>query len=99
MPDEYDFVDRDITPFAALEPLDLIHRNNVMQDREHTFTLHVKSGLVSITGPFAHIRRAKDIADIVSRFSESLPHDFSMTFIMDDQPGMFPQISCICGAF
>lgn len=59
-----------------------------MQDREHTFTLHIQSGKVSITGPFAHIRRAKDIADLISRFSETLPHDMSMTFIMDDQPAV-----------
>lgn len=49
-----------------------------MQERGHTFSLIIQNGIVSIEGPFKHIRRAKDIADVVSKFSEGLPHDINM---------------------
>ena len=76
--DEYDQIDRDIAPFAALEPVDFAHRNKVMGEREHTFSLRVENGAVSTFGPFGHIERAKDLGDIIARFSADLPHDFNM---------------------
>ena len=78
LPDEYDQINRDLEPFWALEPADMAHRNKVMQERGHTFSLIVQNGIVSIEGPFKHIRRAKDIADIISKFSEDLPRDLNM---------------------
>lgn len=78
LPDEYDQIHRDLAPFWALEPHDLKHRAKVMQERDHTFTLVIQDGEVSIEGEFAHLRRAKDIADVIRRFADDLPQHVNM---------------------
>lgn len=86
--DEYDQISRDFEPYWAMEPIDLRHRNKVMQDREHTFTLSIKDGRVSRHGEHAELRRAKDMANLLSKFSKHVPGEVNMTFIIDDQPAV-----------
>lgn len=86
--DEYDQISRDFDPYWAMEPIDLRHRNKVMQDREHTFTLSIKNGRVSRHGEHADLDRARDMASLVSKFSRHVPGEVNMTFIIDDQPAV-----------
>ncbi|GAA5908906.1 hypothetical protein JCM6882_005480 [Rhodosporidiobolus microsporus] len=83
--DEYDQIHRDLEPFWALEPGDLAHRVEVMQDREESFTIQVKEGKVSETGEQAFLARAKDLGDLIRRFSQFVP-DVNLTFTRHDQP-------------
>ncbi|GAA5873960.1 hypothetical protein JCM8547_001588 [Rhodosporidiobolus lusitaniae] len=83
--DEYDQIHRDLEPFWALEPQDLHHRVQVMQDREESFTIKVKEGKTTEEGEQAFLRRAKDLSDLVARFSEYVP-DVNLTFTRHDQP-------------
>lgn len=71
-----------------MEAVDLRHRNKVMQDREHTFTLSIRDGRVSRHGQHADIQRAVDMASLLSRFSKHVPGEVNMTFIIDDQPAV-----------
>lgn len=71
-----------------MEPIDLRHRNKVMQEREHTFTLSIRNGKVSRHGQHAELRRAKDMANLLSKFSKHVPGEVNMTFIIDDQPAV-----------
>lgn len=102
--DEYDQVHRDFEPFHALEPVDLRHRNKVMQERAHTFTVSIdlRDGKVSVHGEWAEIRRATDTMDLVQTFAKSLPgvgsdirregkramQWLNITIIVDDQPAV-----------
>ncbi|KAM0753092.1 hypothetical protein T439DRAFT_286471 [Meredithblackwellia eburnea MCA 4105] len=83
--DEYDQIHRDLEPFWALEPSDMLHRIRVMQDREETFTISVLDGVVKLSGEQAFLRRAKDLGDLMSRFSTHVS-DLNMTFTRHDQP-------------
>lgn len=83
--DEYDQIHHDLEPFWALEPNDLMHRVLVMQDREETFTIKVTDGVVEETGEQAFLRRAKDLGDLIERFSAHVP-DVNLTFTRHDQP-------------
>ncbi|GAA5953962.1 hypothetical protein JCM21900_003066 [Sporobolomyces salmonicolor] len=83
--DEYDQIHRDLEPFWALEPSDLAHRVRVMQDRDETFTIRVTAGKVTEVGEQAFLRRAKDLGDLISRFSAHVP-DVNLTFTRHDQP-------------
>ncbi|GAA6040182.1 hypothetical protein JCM8097_004167 [Rhodosporidiobolus ruineniae] len=85
--DEYDQIHRDLEPFWALEPSDLAHRVRVMQDREESFTIQVLNGEVAETGEQASLRRAKDLGDLVRRFSSYVP-DVNLTFTRHDQPAV-----------
>lgn len=67
------------------EPGDLAHRVRVMQDRAETFTLKVEDGKTREEGEQAFLKRAKDLADLISRFSQHVP-DVNMTFTRHDQP-------------
>lgn len=49
-----------------------------MQERGHTFTLVIQKDNIAIEGEYAHIRRATDIRDLISRFSSDLPKDLNM---------------------
>lgn len=86
--DEYDQIARDLAPYFALEPRDLRHRNKVMQEREHTFTLAIKDGHVTRHGPNPDLRRAKDMQNLIQKFAKYVPGEVNMTYIIDDQPAV-----------
>ena len=86
--DEYDQINRDFEPFWAQEPEDFLHRYQVMQERENTFTVAVHKGSVSLHGEHSTLRRAEDIGDVIERFSAFIQDDVNMTFIVDDQPAI-----------
>ncbi|GAA5975950.1 hypothetical protein JCM11641_002847 [Rhodosporidiobolus odoratus] len=83
--DEYDQIQKDLEPFWALEPGDLAHRMRVMEERAETFTVQVANGKVEEVGEQAFLRRAKDLGDLVGRFSAHVP-DVNLTFTRHDQP-------------
>ncbi|GAA5979810.1 hypothetical protein JCM5350_002056 [Sporobolomyces pararoseus] len=83
--DEYDQIQRDLEPFWALEPGDLAHRVRVMQERAETFTIKVEDGKTREEGEQAFLKRAKDLSDLISRFSQHVP-DVNLTFTRHDQP-------------
>ncbi|BGP16351.1 hypothetical protein JCM10213_004892 [Rhodosporidiobolus nylandii] len=83
--DEYDQIHRDLEPFWALEPSDLAHRVRVMQERDETFTIQVTDGKVAEVGEQAFLRRAKDLGDLIARFSQFVPN-VNLTFTRHDQP-------------
>jgi len=91
--DEYDQIARNFEPFWALEPGDLRHRDRVMQERGHSFVLAFHDGKVSVHGEDQHrnLKRAKEIADLTSRFAHLVPYSVNLTFIVDDQPAV-----CVC---
>lgn len=62
-----------------------MHRVRVMQQREETFTISVETGAIVLTGEQAFLRRAKDLGDLMSRFSAHVP-DVNLTFTRHDQP-------------
>ena len=87
--DEYDQIHRDLAPFWALEGHDNRHRNKVMQEREHTFTLALKPGVEPRAyGPHAELRRATDLAHLLSFFADSFPRAINVTFVIDDNPAV-----------
>lgn len=67
------------------EPSDLVHRTKVMEDRDETFTIQIKQGHVELHGEQAFLRRAKDLGDLISRFSSHVA-DVNLTFTRHDQP-------------
>ncbi|GAA5996568.1 uncharacterized protein JCM10292_003058 [Rhodotorula paludigena] len=83
--DEYDQIHHDLQPFWALDPGDLAHRVAVMEEREETFTIKIADGKVAETGEQAFLRRAKDLGDLIRRFSAYAP-DVNLTFTRHDQP-------------
>lgn len=57
----------------------------VMEEREETFTIQVKKGRVELHGEQAFLRRAKDLGELISRFSDHVS-DLNLTFTRHDQP-------------
>ncbi|SCV72165.1 BQ2448_4859 [Microbotryum intermedium] len=88
--DEYDQIDQDLLPHRALEPSDSRHRNSVMQERGHTFTMVLEPGrkLAGIKGEYADTRRAREIQDLLSLFADRVPRDLNLTYIIDDNPAV-----------
>lgn len=72
------------------EPEDSRHRNKVMQDREHTFTLACRSetSQPDLYGPHSELKRATDVASLYAMFGSKLPREVNMTFIIDDNPAV-----------
>lgn len=58
-----------------------------MQIREETFTISVINGKVSVSGEQAFLRRAKDLGDLIARFSGHV-RDVNFTFTRHDQPAV-----------
>lgn len=58
-----------------------------MEVREDTFTISVTGGRVSLLGGQAYLRRAKDLGDLIGRFSAHLG-DVNLTFTRHDQPAV-----------
>lgn len=61
-----------------------------MQERDHTFTIAMEPGVPhpTIHGPYAHIKRASDIADMLSLFTGRMPRPLNITYIIDDNPAV-----------
>ncbi|GAA5925127.1 uncharacterized protein JCM15063_004929 [Sporobolomyces koalae] len=88
--DEYDQIAHDLAPHWALEASDSRHRNRVMQEREHTFTAAMQPGTPSpsLHGPHADLKRATDVAGLLSLFSGRMHRNLNITFIIDDNPAV-----------
>ncbi|BGP32303.1 hypothetical protein JCM10296v2_004084 [Rhodotorula toruloides] len=88
--DEYDQITHDLAPHWALEAHDSRHRNRVMQERDHTFTIAMHPGEPhpTIHGPYAHIKRAADISDMLSLFTGRMHRPLNITYIIDDNPAV-----------
>lgn len=56
-----------------------------MQEREETFTIKVEDGATREEGEQAFLKRAKDLSDLIARFSQHVP-DVNLTFTRHDQP-------------
>jgi hypothetical protein len=63
-----------------------------MTQRAETFTLTLrpptskKVARVVITGEEGHLRRAKDLADLIQTFAHLMPGTVNLTFTKHDQP-------------
>ncbi|BGP16397.1 hypothetical protein JCM10213_004046 [Rhodosporidiobolus nylandii] len=88
--DEYDQINHDLAPHWALEGHDSRHRNKVMQERDHTFTVVMRPGEphAGLAGPYADLKRATDIADMLSLYTGRMPREVNITFIIDDNPAV-----------
>ncbi|KAM0753173.1 hypothetical protein T439DRAFT_286654 [Meredithblackwellia eburnea MCA 4105] len=89
--DEYDQIDEDIRPFFSLSASEIRQRakqistNFRFELHSDTFTVRVKDGAVTSSGPHSKSNRAEDTQDLIGEFAESLP-DMSMTFTSHDLP-------------
>ncbi|GAA5996512.1 uncharacterized protein JCM10292_003018 [Rhodotorula paludigena] len=88
--DEYDQINHDLAPHWALEAHDSRHRNKVMQDRDHTFTVAMHPGETQPTlhGPYWDLKRATDIAEMLSLFTGRMHRPLNITYIIDDNPAV-----------
>ncbi|KDE09281.1 hypothetical protein MVLG_00599 [Microbotryum lychnidis-dioicae p1A1 Lamole] len=88
--DEYDQIDKDLLPHRALEPSDSRHRNGVMQERGHTFTMVLEPGrkMAGIKGEYADTRRAREIQGLLSLFADRVSRNLNLTYIIDDNPAV-----------
>ncbi|GAA6001303.1 hypothetical protein JCM10207_006599 [Rhodosporidiobolus poonsookiae] len=88
--DEYDQIAHDMAPHWALEAHDSRHRNRVMQDRDHTFTIVMNPGQpkADLAGPYFDLKRATDIADMLSLYTGRMHRQLNITFIIDDNPAV-----------
>ncbi|GAA5979776.1 hypothetical protein JCM5350_002045 [Sporobolomyces pararoseus] len=88
--DEYDQIAHDLAPHWALEAHDSRHRNRVMQERDHTFTVAMHPGVrePSLHGSYSDLKRASDVADLISLFSGRMHRELNITFIIDDNPAV-----------
>lgn len=61
-----------------------------MQERDHTFTVVMKPGEPSpgLAGPYYDLKRATDIADMLSLFTGRMHRELNITFIIDDNPAV-----------
>ncbi|GAA5882446.1 hypothetical protein JCM16303_001739 [Sporobolomyces ruberrimus] len=88
--DEYDQIAHDLAPHWALEASDSRHRNRVMQERDHTFTAAFHPGIreTSLHGPYSDLKRASDVAELLSLFAGRMHRELNITFIIDDNPAV-----------
>ncbi|GAA5910466.1 hypothetical protein JCM8208_004485 [Rhodotorula glutinis] len=88
--DEYDQINHDLAPHWALEAHDSRHRNKVMQERDHTFTVAMHPGetMPTLHGPYWDLKRATDIADMLSLYTGRMHRPLNITYIIDDNPAV-----------
>ena len=103
--DEYDQIDRDVTPFLAFNHKVMQGRSNtLMYDEDNywhggSFTLQIRDGEVkTVIGPQAEHHRANSQADLMLPFVQWLP-DMNATFWLHDTPilhtsGRLKLVSC-----
>lgn len=89
--DEYDQIDEDISPFFSLPASEIRIRANQLATNVRlphhadTFTIQVRDGAITSSGPNKRTQRAEDTQDLMGEFAESLP-DISMTFTSHELP-------------
>jgi hypothetical protein len=83
-PLQYDRIFQDILPFHALSPATLRQRANVLPATDFTYTLHISSDTVSITGDRATASRPKSLLGMIEGFRHFLPEDFSLDITGSD---------------
>lgn len=61
-----------------------------MQERDHTFTVAMHPGVrePSLHGSYSDLKRASDVADLISLFSGRMHRELNITFIIDDNPAV-----------
>lgn len=82
--DDYDRIFQDILPFHALSPATLRQRAHVLPATDFTYTLHISSDTVSITGDRATASRPKSMLGMIEGFRHFLPEDFSLDITGSD---------------
>lgn len=89
--DEYDQINDDIEPFLALSSAEVRARTKALATDHnlphmpHSFSITIKDGSISATGPNHKIARAEDMQDLMSEFAEVLP-DMTLTFSSHNEP-------------
>lgn len=89
--DEYDQIDEDIRPFFSLPASEIRSRAKALATdarlphHTNSFTVSVKDGKVTASGPHEKSSRAEDTLDLIGEFSETLP-DLTMTFASHELP-------------
>ncbi|KDN42124.1 hypothetical protein RSAG8_06982, partial [Rhizoctonia solani AG-8 WAC10335] len=90
--DEFDQIDRDITPFLALPHRIMQHRLELASKDDHSYHFMIKDGNSSIGGPLAHWDVAAEFGRLVEPFVKNLPdmkfyvsgHDSGPTILPED---------------
>ncbi|QRW11842.1 glycosyltransferase family 90 protein [Ceratobasidium sp. AG-Ba] len=90
--DEFDQIDRDITPLLALPHHVLMRRIAALSTEEHAYNLDIKDGKVSVGGKLADWEVALNFQDLISGFAKDLPnmkfyvygHDMGATILAED---------------
>lgn len=91
--DEYDQINEDIEPFAALSSKDLRSRAAALSNdaslphHAHSFSIAVKDGGIRAFGPHAHSTKSEDMQDLMGEFAEVLP-DLTLTFAEHEEPSV-----------
>lgn len=92
--DEYDMIHRDLEPFFGLPPRIFKARNYQLGNDPNfslssvSFSMNIKDGQLSISGPLKEASRARETRDLMDGFAKYLP-DMSVTFTGHDGPGIF----------
>ncbi|KAG9119206.1 F-actin-capping protein subunit beta, partial [Ceratobasidium sp. 392] len=90
--DEFDQIDRDMTPLLALQHHVLLRRIAAVSVEEHAYNLQIKNGTVTVGGKLADWVVASDFEDLVSAFAKDLPdlkfyvsgHDMGPSILAED---------------
>ncbi|CAE6516718.1 unnamed protein product [Rhizoctonia solani] len=90
--DEFDQIDRDITPFLALPHHIMQHRLDHASKDDHSYHFTIKDGNSSIGGPLAHWDIAAEFGKLIKPFVKNLPdmqfyvsgHDGGPTILPED---------------
>ncbi|KAG8728449.1 F-actin-capping protein subunit beta [Ceratobasidium sp. 428] len=90
--DEFDQINRDISPLLALPNRVLQQRLDLVSKESHSYHLAVKHGKTSIAGPLARWEIPARLQNLVSDFAEDLPdltiyvsgHDVGPTILGED---------------
>ncbi|KAF8610284.1 hypothetical protein BDV93DRAFT_550119 [Ceratobasidium sp. AG-I] len=90
--DEFDQIDRDITPFLALPHQVMQERAKSVSQDNHSYHLVLANGNATIGGPLAHWEVAPAFQSLISDFAKDLPdmkfyisgHDGGPTILTED---------------
>ncbi|KAG9092621.1 F-actin-capping protein subunit alpha [Ceratobasidium sp. UAMH 11750] len=90
--DEFDQIDRDITPLLALQHHVLLRRVAAVSVEEHAYNLEIRNGKVTVGGKLADWVVASDFGELVSDFAKDFPdikfyvsgHDMGPSILAED---------------
>ncbi|QRW11843.1 glycosyltransferase family 90 protein [Ceratobasidium sp. AG-Ba] len=90
--DEFDQINRDITPLLALPHNALLGRITDASTEEYAYNINIKDGTVTLGGKLADWQVAQDFQDLLSSFVEDLPdmkfyvfgHDMGPAILAED---------------